>query len=62
VKRALIKRGAGVLLLLAGLTLVTVRRELAASAGEKSSASSQTTLAMFRGIRIRFRRLTSIAM
>ena len=50
------------LLLLAGLTLVTVRRELAASAGEKSSASSQTTLAMFRGIRIRFRRLTSIAM
>ena len=42
-KRALIKRGAGVLLLLAGLTLVTVRRELAASAGEKSSASSQTT-------------------
>lgn len=31
------------MLLLAGLALVTMRRELAASAGPKSSSSSQTT-------------------
>ena len=42
-KRGLIKRGVIALLLLAGLALVTVRRELAATAGTKSPASSQTT-------------------